>query len=57
MITTFTHKPLIGVSTITDPKGDRITYTYDTFNRLKEVKDKDGSILSKINIILKISRV
>jgi YD repeat-containing protein len=47
MITTFTHKPLIGVSTITDPKGDRITYSYDSYNRLKEVKDKDGNILSK----------
>lgn len=47
MITTYTHIPLIGVSTITDPKGDTITYTYDSFGRLEFVKDKDDNILSE----------
>lgn len=47
MITTYTYKPLIGVSTITDSKGDKITYEYDALNRLKWVKDKDGNILSE----------
>lgn len=47
MVTTYTHLPLVGVSTITDPKGDAITYTYDSFNRLKEVKDRNGNKLSE----------
>ncbi|MCY7292975.1 MAG: RHS repeat protein, partial [Ferruginibacter sp.] len=47
MVTTYTHKPLVGVSTITDPKGNQITYTYDTFGRLQFVKDKDGNTLSE----------
>ena len=47
MITTYTHKPLVGVTTITDPKGDRLTYEYDNFNRLKWVLDKNGNKLSE----------
>ncbi|RTY77496.1 hypothetical protein EKL97_15235 [Flavobacterium sp. LS1P28] len=47
LVTTYTYKPLIGVSTITDPKGYTIFYEYDTFNRLKLVKDALGNILSE----------
>lgn len=47
MITTYTYKPLIGISTITDPKGYATSYEYDELNRLKLVKDADGNIVSE----------
>ncbi|HLP65509.1 RHS repeat domain-containing protein [Flavobacterium sp.] len=47
MITTITYIPLVGVHTITDPKGDVQTYEYDTFGRLKAVYDKDGYKLAE----------
>lgn len=47
MVTTYTHKPLVGISCITDSKGDKIMYYYDSNNRLEFVKDKDGNILNE----------
>ena len=47
MVTTYTYLPLIGISTITDPKGNTTTYSYDEFNRLKTVKDGQGNIVSE----------
>ena len=47
MVTTYTYDPLIGVTSITDPKGYTTYYEYDDFNRLEYVKDGDGKILSK----------
>ena len=47
MVTSYTYKPFIGISTMIDAKGNKTTYSYDEFNRLKEVKDKDGNILSE----------
>lgn len=47
MVTTYTYLPLIGVSTITDAQGSIVTYEYDSFNRLKLVKDNTGKIISE----------
>jgi hypothetical protein len=47
MVTTYTYKPLVGISTVTDPKGDTQSYHYDAFNRLQFVKDSENNILSE----------
>lgn len=44
-VTTYTHKPLIGVSSVTDSKGDTKFYDYDSFGRLISVRDRNGSLL------------
>jgi len=47
MVTTYTYKPLVGVSTITDPKGDTVYYNYDSQGRLITIRDNLGNILSE----------
>lgn len=42
-ITTYTYDPLIGVTSITPPSGIREVYIYDIANRLKEIRENDGS--------------
>ncbi|MBC8883729.1 RHS repeat protein [Flavobacterium piscinae] len=46
-ISTYTYIPLVGVKTMTDPKGYTMTYHYDEFNRLNKVTDMEGNILSE----------
>jgi YD repeat-containing protein len=42
-ITTYTHKPLVGVTSTTDPSGRKIEYGYDSFGRLQSVIDDNGN--------------
>jgi YD repeat-containing protein len=46
-VTSFTYYPLIGVRTVTDPKGYSTQYGYDHFGRLTIVKDYDNNVLSE----------
>lgn len=47
-VSTYTYKPLIGISSETDPRGRSIYYEYDKMNRLVLVRDHDNNILKKI---------
>jgi hypothetical protein len=49
-VSTYTYKPLIGISTMTDPRGVTTYYEYDTFNRLKQtyiIENGEKKILQK----------
>lgn len=45
MITIYTYKPLVGMTSTTDPRGVTTSYEYDGFNRLQFIKDKDGKMI------------
>ncbi|RXR21460.1 hypothetical protein [Flavobacterium stagni] len=47
MVTTVTHIPLVGVSTMTTPNGIRMQYHYDSMNRLEKVTDHHGNIVTE----------
>jgi len=47
MVTTYTYTPLVGITSVTDPKGITSYYTYDTFGRLQYVKDQNLNVLQK----------
>ncbi|WP_299223140.1 DUF6443 domain-containing protein [uncultured Psychroserpens sp.] len=46
MVSTYTYDPLVGVTSMTDPRGYTMFYEYDHLNRLKQVKDDQGYLLS-----------
>jgi YD repeat-containing protein len=46
-VTTFTYKPLVGLTSSTDAKGMTTYYEYDAFQRLRNIKDQNGNILKQ----------
>ena len=48
-VTTFSYDPIVGVTSITDPRGEILFYEYDEFNRLSLIKNTQGDILEQHN--------
>lgn len=47
MITTFSYKPLLGLTSQTGPDGRTVFYEYDDFGRLEFTRDPQGNIVNK----------
>ncbi|MFC4634060.1 hypothetical protein ACFO3O_09085 [Dokdonia ponticola] len=54
-ISSYTYDPLIGVTSMTDPRGYTMYYEYDTLYRLQSVKDATGNILTRNEYNYKIN--
>lgn len=52
---TYTHEPLIGVTSVSDIRNNVIFYEYDDFYRLKTVRDMNGSIVQKAEYSTQVS--
>jgi YD repeat-containing protein len=47
MVTTYTYNSVVGITSITDPKGYTTFFDYDGFGRLNEQKDAQGNVISE----------
>jgi YD repeat-containing protein len=47
LVTTYTYKPLLGITSQTDANGRTVYYEYDAFGRLKVIKNHDGEIIKQ----------
>ena len=46
-VTTYTYKSLVGMTSMTDPRGQTTRYEYDNFQRLSTIKDHNGDIVKQ----------
>jgi hypothetical protein len=49
LVTTYTYKPLVGISSETDPQGRTNYYNYDAINRLSYIVDQDMNVVKRYN--------
>ena len=47
--TTYTHDPLVGVTSQTDPNGRTMIYHYDNLNRLEWMESQEGHVVQKFD--------
>lgn len=45
---TYTYKPMVGITSETNPNGRATYYEYDNFNRLHIIKDFEGNVVKQI---------
>ncbi len=48
-MTSYTYDPIVGMTSSTDAKGQITYYEYDSFQRLVNIKNKDGNIVKHID--------
>ncbi|ASZ14428.1 hypothetical protein [Chitinophaga sp. MD30] len=48
-VTTYTYRPLIGISSKVAPNGLLTSYEYDPYHRLKLIRDQNGKILKQMS--------
>ena len=49
-VTTMTFKLLVGVTSITDARGIKTSYEYDSFGNLKNIRDLNNRLLQTIQV-------
>jgi YD repeat-containing protein len=49
LVSTYTYKPQVGITSETDPTGKTTYYEYDNLGRLKVIRDMNGKILKQFS--------